>query len=282
MLEAITQARDLCGKPMAILATLPEGLPEALAQDLLFAGIVPFCGMREALEAIAAVARASSAVSESRIHVPPPVRNPVTLEEHASKECLRAVGLKLPRSALAGSPAEAAEKADAIGYPVVLKGAGIAHKTEAGAVALNLRSAEEVEAVAAQMPAGDFLVEELVTGTIAELLVGIVRDPAHGLVLTLAAGGVLAEVLEDRTSLLLPVSRDEIAGALEKLKIATVLKGYRCNPPADLDSIIDAVMSIQDYALGSAVVEVEINPLICGADFAVAADALIICGEAHD
>ena len=84
--------------------------------------------------------------------------------------------------------------AGSIGFPVVLKGEGVAHKTEAGAVRLGLRDAEAVKSAAGEMPTESFLVEEMVSGGIAEILIGIVRDPAHGFVLTLGAGGQLVGV----------------------------------------------------------------------------------------
>lgn len=160
----------------------------------------------------------------------------------------------------------------------VLKGTGIAHKTEAGAVALNLQSACEVHSAASGMPASSFLVEEMITASLGELLVGIVRDPAHGYVLTLAAGGILTELLEDSTSLIVPAGEDEIKKALENLKIGRVLTGYRGKPPCDLGAIVEAVQAVQSFVLSAPVEEVEINPLLCGADFAVAADALVRMG----
>lgn len=160
--------------------------------------------------------------------------------------------------------------------PLVLKGMGIAHKSEAGAVRLNL-GAGEIGAIAAEMPASRFLIEEMVQGAVAELLVGITRDPAHGFVLTLAAGGVLTELLEDSASLLLPAARDDMETALRGLKVFALLAGFRGKPAADLGAILDAIEAIQAYALANAddLEEVEVNPLICTATGAIAADALI-------
>ena len=117
----------------------------------------------------------------------------------------------------------------------------------------------------------------MITGTVAELLVGVVRDPAHGYVLTLGAGGVLTEILRDTTSLLLPASNDDIRTALGKLNIAPLLAGYRGKSAADMDAIIAAVETVQAYVLANTdtVSEVEINPLLCTPDRAVAVDALI-------
>jgi acetyl-CoA synthetase len=127
------------------------------------------------------------------------------------------------------------------------------------------------------MPAKTFLIEEMIEGGVAELLVGVTLDPAHGYVLTLAAGGVLTELLQDSVSLLVPSTRDAVAEALTQLKAHALLTGFRGKPAADIASVIEAVMSIQAYVIANAgaVSEVEVNPLICTPTRAVAADALI-------
>jgi acetyl-CoA synthetase len=131
------------------------------------------------------------------------------------------------------------------------------------------------------MPATSFLVEEQVTGTVAELLVGVVCDPASGYVLTLGAGGTLTELLRDQTSLLLPASAADIRAALLRLRIAPLLNGYRGKPGADIDAIVAAVLAVQAYVAAhpGRIAEVEINPLLCAPDRAVAVDALVRKGE---
>ena len=111
----------------------------------------------------------------------------------------------------------------------------------------------------------------------AELLVGVVRDPAHGYVLTLGAGGVLTELLRDTVSLLVPSGPEAVRAALARLNCAPLLRGYRGRPGADIDAICRAVDAVQSYVIANAdtVGEVEINPLICAPDRAVAVDALI-------
>ena len=131
------------------------------------------------------------------------------------------------------------------------------------------------------MRAPAYLLEEMITGGVAELLIGVVRDPAHGFVLTLAAGGVLTEILRDSTSLIVPVTAQQIDVALDSLHIAPLLAGYRGQPGADRAAIMRAVMAVQNYVIENAAIlqEVEINPLICTPTRAVAADALIRIGE---
>ena len=142
---------------------------------------------------------------------------------------------------------------------------------------LNLTSGGAVSDAAFAMPAERFLVEEMVTGTVAELLIGVVKDPAHGFVLTVAAGGTMTELLQDSASLLLPVSEAQVNAALESLKIAPLLAGYRGKPGADRAAILRAVQAVQAYVLAEAtgLEEIEINPLLCTPNDAVAADALM-------
>jgi len=169
---------------------------------------------------------------------------------------------------------------DRLGSPLVLKAEGLAHKTEARGVAVGLATAQDVLDAAAAMPGDSFLVEEMIGGAVAELLVGVVRDPAHGFVLILGAGGTLTELLDDSASLLLPVAEREVLAALETLRIAPMLNGYRGNPAADKAAIVKAVLAVQAYVTVEAarLDEIEINPLICTPARAVAADALIRIG----
>lgn len=164
---------------------------------------------------------------------------------------------------------------------MALKGTGVAHKTEAGLVALGLKTPEAVEIAAQRMNVGAYLVEEMVENSVAELLIGVTRDPAHGLMLTLGAGGQLTEIWHDATHLLLPATEGDIDAALARLRIAPLLAGYRGKPAADRRAIVAAILAVQDYvgAYRDQVLEVEVNPLLCLPDRAVAVDALIQLGE---
>ena len=282
VIEACADATAATGIPMAIMSSLTETMPEATASAMLARGVVPLAGFAEGLAALEAAARLGQISGAVRPLVPGP--DPVAprlISEAEGKTILAAHGVPVPRGAFAASADEAADHAQALGFPLVLKGLGHAHKTEAGAVALNLTNAEAVHAAATRMGGAKFLVEEMVTGGVAEILVGILRDPAHGFVMTLGAGGVLTEVLADTASLLLPATRDEIAAALDRLRIAPLLNGYRGKPPADMAALVAAILAVQDCAIAHAarLVELEINPLIATPDCAVAVDALIRLGE---
>ena len=95
--------------------------------------------------------------------------------------------------------------------------------------------------------------------------------------LTIAAGGIYTEIMKGQCSLLLPTTKADILSAIDRLKIAPMLHGYRGQPSADLDAFAEAVLALQDYVVVNidTVSEVEINPLIVTADRAIAVDALI-------
>jgi succinyl-CoA synthetase beta subunit len=208
------------------------------------------------------------------------------LPEDAAKTMLAAYGLAAPQSTVVETPAAAVAAAAAIGFPVALKARGIAHKTEAGAVRLALSDARAVEQAATDMraAASGFLVEEMIDDGVAELLIGVVRDPAHGFLLTLAAGGILTEVMRDSVSMLLPVSPEAVQSGLERLRLAPLLAGHRGRPGADLGAVVAAVTGVCAFvsAHTNRVEEVEINPLICRPQSAVMADALIRIRETPD
>ena len=168
------------------------------------------------------------------------------------------------------------EIAGQIGYPVALKmmGPALAHKTEAGAVALGLSSADALvraaddmrDAVARysdQAVTDSFLVEPMAPAPLAELVVGIRRDPQFGLAMTVGSGGILVELVGDTVTLLLPAPPADIALALERLRVARLLDGFRGKPAADKSAVVAALSSLADYAIARAdsVAEIEINPL---------------------
>ncbi|WP_291732942.1 acetate--CoA ligase family protein [Leisingera sp. F5] len=275
-IQAAIGAHQTTGANVGLVATLPELLPEDVAARLMAAGVVPFCGLSEAIAACEAASMPLPDVPQPLL-LPTPAVEPDLVPEAEAKFQLSGYGLRVPRSKRAASATNARAVAVDVGFPVVLKGEGVAHKTEAGAVALNLNSGQEVSDAAFNMPASHFLVEEMVTGAVAELLIGVVKDPAHGFVMTLAAGGTLTELMQDSASFLLPTSDAEIETALKSLRIAKLLDGYRGAPAADRDAILRAIGAVEAYVIENAVglEEIEINPLLCTPSDAVAADALM-------
>ena len=276
VLQAVGRAQAKTGRPIAVLSSLVETMPEAVAQRLVAQGILPFCGMPEALEAISV---ASSLGRVGDVFVPPELTAGEVMSEGDAKVALAAHGVTVPRSVKVANIAALTQASSSLSYPLVLKGEGIAHKTEAGAVAVGLQDDAALLAAAKAMPTTSFLVEEMVDGTIAELLIGVVLDPAHCYVLTIAAGGTLTEILSDRVSMSLPVTAADIQASLNTLRIAPILEGYRGAPGADMDAIVAAVLAVQSYVMDALPYEVEINPLLCRPDGATAVDALITTGD---
>jgi succinyl-CoA synthetase beta subunit len=198
---------------------------------------------------------------------------------------LAQAGVSVPAGRRALDSGEAVAAADALGFPVALKALGVAHKSEAGAVKLNLRDAESVSEAAIELsPLGNGLyVERMVQGGVAELIVGLTRDPLFGPVMTIGSGGVLVELLKDSATLLLPASRRELEEALRGLKLFPLLDGFRGRPKADLDAAISAVLVLADFVSrnADAIEELDVNPLIVCAEGhgAWVADALLVVGE---
>ena len=279
------------GKPAMQVSTLPELMPAEVAEQLLTAGIAPMQGLREAVVAIRAAAEIGMRAMQLKIApraVQPvaPVRGTIQLEcrsldEPGAKAALAAHGLPVPASYLASSSERAQTAAQELGYPVVIKAVApdLLHKTELGAVKLNLTNAHQVDQAVTdlQAHAQQFLVERMVPGALAELIVGVTRDAQFGLSLTIGAGGILVELMRDSVTLLLPTSREDILAGIKKLKCFTLLDGYRGKPKADLEAVVTAIEAIVSYAdeQGDRLQELDVNPLLVMSDGAVAVDALI-------
>ena len=276
-IQAALGARARTGGNIAMVASLPELMPEAVAVRLMAGGVVPICGLTEAIAAAEAAQRRVAPDIGLDLLLPGPARSAVTLTEGQAKAALAGFGLTVPQNHPAATPEAAVAAATALNAPYVLKGEGFAHKSEAGAVILGLNTPAAVAQAAKAMAAASYLVEEMIDGAVAELLVGVVRDPAHGFVLTLAAGGVLTELLADSVSLLVPASDDSVKQALTRLKCHKLLAGYRGKAAANMVAVVAAIAAVQAYVIANAarVEEVEVNPLLCTPTRAVAVDALI-------
>ncbi|MGQ3277838.1 MAG: acetate--CoA ligase family protein, partial [Shinella sp.] len=283
--HAVIDASKATGANAGIVASMGENMPEATAEMLMQNGIVPFYGIEEALAAAEAAAGIGEIWSKP---LPAPLLKAaagegeaVTLTEHEAKQALAAHGLTVPKGITAETTEAAADAAQNLGFPVVLKGLGVAHKTEAGAVKLNLASREAVLEAAKAMAgvATGFLIEKMVGKPVAELIVGAMRDPVAGPVLTIGAGGILVELLDDSAILTLPTDEKTIREAISKLKIAKLLNGYRGGPKGDIDALVAAVASTASYVVSNASIidELDVNPLMVlpAGDGVVAADALI-------
>ncbi|ASJ72991.1 acetate--CoA ligase family protein [Granulosicoccus antarcticus] len=192
---------------------------------------------------------------------------------HLSKALLRNAGVSVPEFVVGSTVETLAGNAHALTPPLAMKGLGFLHKSEAGAVRLNLASLNEQTEMAG---ANGYLAEEMVTDGVAELLVGLRRVKPYGLVIVLGSGGTAAELLSDTVTLIAPVTAAEVQTSLRKLQLWPLLDGFRGRPCADVTSAVTTVMQLQQLALEHEdLIDIEINPLILRTHGAVAVDAVI-------
>ena len=289
----------------AVVTLLSENLPAEAGRELMQRGIVPLHGLAQALTAVAAAAaigRAWAAAADdaaaelpSLLPITASGEKTVTLDEHQAKRRLAAAGLAVPNSQVVDSAAAAVAAAKRLGGAIAIKtlATHIAHKTEVGAVAVNLRDAAAVRAHATRMlkQSERLLVESMVDG-VAEVLLGIGHDRQFGHYLILGFGGAWVELFGDRQLLLPPLNRALVTAALSRLKTAALLRGYRGRPPADVDAVVDAALRLCRMVENEPdIIEVEINPLVVKSrpetdrgenPGAVAVDALMTLRGGHD
>jgi acetate---CoA ligase (ADP-forming) len=155
-------------------------------------------------------------------------------------------------------------------YPLVVKvlPSEADHKTELGLIKLHVRTPEEVDRHAADFrkrlgkPNAGVLVQEMVQGGV-EVVLSCLRNSDFGPIISIGTGGIAVELYRDVTHLLLPTSPDQVIAALKKLKLWTLLQGFRGKPPADVDALVRATVQFGDMFLATPdVAEFEINPLI--------------------
>ncbi len=203
------------------------------------------------------------------------------LDEAEGKALLSTYGVPIPKNYVVSTREEVAAVMENFTTPVVVKVLGVAHKTDVGGVKLNVRNYQEaLEAVQSMKHLADrFIIEEMVEGAVAEIIVGVVRDDQFGPYLVIGAGGILVELMKDSCSLLLPTSKEAILQALNGLRSVSLFHGFRGRPKADLDAAADAILNIAHFAQENSqtLAELDVNPLIIRAQGqgVCAADALI-------
>ena len=285
--RGFVRAVQQTGTKGAVMATFSDTISESVAERLHKQGVAMLAGIDAGIAGIQAAVDVGTAWH--RPLSPPLLTNhgqrhddPVTvLDEAESKELLARCGVPVPPAKVVHSADEAAAAADELGYPVVVKALGVAHKTEVGGVRLGLGSPEQVSAAVTEMSglSRSYLIEKMVDGPVAELIVGVARDEQFGPYLLVGGGGILVELMKDSQSLLLPTNREQVLRALGQLKCAPLLDGFRGAPQADVNAAADVILAIADLVENdpSSIIELDINPLLLLADGqgAFAADALI-------
>jgi acyl-CoA synthetase (NDP forming) len=281
-LDAFIAAQRATGMRAFVACTVSELLPRNLRERLILAGVTPMQGLDDALFALAAAANYQRRIDDV---APPRLPRPAAhslrggalaaiLDEWQSKRRLAEFGIHLPAGRLADD-AELEAAALSIGFPVVLKACGTSfgHKSELGAVRLGLKSLEDVRSAAESIHAAaglhgltvkSFLIERMIDGGVAELIVGIHVDEQFGPTLLIGSGGILVELVGDSASILLPTDRQSVERALMSLKVATLLSGFRGKPPGDFAAAVHAILNIASFADAhwETLQELDVNPLI--------------------
>ena len=303
LLELYCAALKRHGKSGFVTSAFPELLPAHARERLHAQGVAALQGVEDGLAAwgrIAGYQRNRQALLDlGESALVPLCPQALTAEgellnEWDSKQALKAFGLPIPNGVLS-TPDKALQDAVSLGYPLVLKAvsAQLPHKTEAGAVALNLKDGAALSAALEKMsasiaayapgvPFDQLLLEPMAKAPLAELIVGIKRENDFGLALVIGAGGILVELLKDSRSLLLPTTDGAIRNAVLSLRSAPLLQGFRGREAADLEALVAAIRAVADYACENAaqLLELDVNPLLVGADGTTAVDALIRLGHA--
>lgn len=300
------KAEALCkipvaGKPIAVTILGDEAPLDACAAASLRARRLPvFRSADRAMRALARVAdyadvRAAMRHSSKRPVVPTgalPGRG--VLPEYAGKTLLASIGLPVPDGALAKDVAGAVAIASRIGYPVALKAQAraLAHKSDAGGVALDVRSEEAVHEAwsrierAVHQANPDLSLDGMLVETMArpglEMLVGARRDPDWGPVLLFGVGGIWAEALNDVRIVAPTADRETIQRELRKLRLAKLLGGFRGAPAVDQAALVETIERLGALMLAvPEIAEVDINPLVTypAGQGVLVLDALVIARD---
>jgi len=207
----------------------------------------------------------------------------IALTEWESKERIGAA-LPRPQERLTTTVEEAVDHQRHVGGPVVAKASGVAHKSEQGLVRRGLDAAGLQECWADLAAAGDgsVLIAEQRTGEL-ELLVGGIRDPQFGPLVTVGLGGVTAEVDPDLVFLLAPLEPGELERAIRRLRAAPLFFGFRGRTPVDLDALADVVDGVGQLLLADpTVLEIDCNPVLVDDGRLWVLDALVILADDGD
>ena len=287
--DALADAARRTGKPLAVLANIPAAVDPAFAGELRAAGIPVLESARTGLLALGHL------LAHGTWSAPPgPLPVDIARQDRWLRvlrsgplaaadgfRLLRDYGIRAARAQRADSAAAALTAAAETGYPVVLKTAepGVAHKSDAGGVVLGIRDAAGLEAAYADLAArlGPRVLVCETAGPGTELSAGIITDGDLGPLVVVGAGGVLVEHLADRAVALPPVDAAGAGRMLSRLRVARLLAGFRGQPPANLGAVTAAITGVSAIAaeLGGGLAALDINPLICGPDGAVAVDVLV-------
>ncbi|MBD0417021.1 acetate--CoA ligase family protein [Tianweitania sp. Rool2] len=293
--DAIIPVYAAATKPV-ILNIVGDDYPldEKFMADVRASGIPFFRSPERALRAMAAIsayADALAATGEPKplLSVEAIVPGSGVIPEYAGKRVLADLGIAVPRGEMARSVEDAVGAAARIGYPVVIKAqaAALAHKSDVGGVIINIADEKALRSAWDRLHAGvsaakpglaldGVLIEEMAQPGL-EMVVGARRDPQWGPVVLVGLGGVWIEAIRDARLLPAATTRERVIAELGKLKAASLLGPFRGQPARDVGAIADVVVKLGQLMLSDpSISEVDINPLMVGAEGAVALDALFV------
>lgn len=210
------------------------------------------------------------------------------LETEAKMICAE-YGIPVTRFMVARTSEEAVRFAEKIGYPVVMKivSPDVIHKFDVGGVMVNLKTSKEVEGafkkifenVKKHMPQAKILgitVQEMAPES-TEVIVGAIKDPQFGQTLMFGLGGIFVEILKDVTFRIAPVSEQEAKEMITEVKAYPLLQGYRGQPPADVNAIVQILLSTSKLIMEHPEIkELDLNPVMVYEKGAKTVDARII------
>ncbi|NDL59379.1 acetate--CoA ligase family protein [Phytoactinopolyspora mesophila] len=281
IVTAVGEAADRAGKPVFVARTGADFLAPEATEALRKAGLPAYPTPARAVRALAGrwrTARATAGTGASApvpaagtalVEAPPPSPGnpaPQRSDEPGLKALLADHGVAVPAGRLAHDPDDAVAAVAELGGHAVVKAVvpGLIHKSEAGGVVggVTAETARNAYTKVARL-GGAVLVEEMVTAEHSlEVLVGVAASPL-GQVLTVALGGVLTEVLDDASSRLLPLSREDATEMVAELRGARLLAGYRGAPPLDTAALIDLITAVSEMTIGwPDGFELDLNPVL--------------------
>jgi acyl-CoA synthetase (NDP forming) len=276
--DAVLDVAKLTDAPIAVLTSMASAIDPATAERLRGSGIAVLEGARSGLAALGHLARWPLPVETGVVEIDE-ARRARALAGVPPFELLAEYGVPVVDVRAAASADEAVAAADAIRYPVAVKTVGAEHKSDVGGVVLDVRDEHAVRAAYATMAdaLGPCVTVEPMAEAGVEISVGIVRDPAFGPLLVVAAGGTLVELLADRVVACPPVTGAGARGMLDGLRIRPLLDGWRGQPAVDIDGLTAVIVAFSQMAveIGDAVDAVEANPVIASPRGVVAVDALV-------
>jgi acetyl-CoA synthetase (ADP-forming) len=211
------------------------------------------------------------------------------LLEHEAKSICRLYGIPTTIFRVARDLDEALQAAREIGYPVVIKiiSRDIIHKSDVGGVVVNVRSDEEVinackmirDNVLRYNPnarISGFLVEQMAQPT-TEVIVGMIKDSQFGPAIMFGLGGIFVEVLKDVSFRVVPLTRYDAEEMIKEIKAYPILKGIRGKPPADIEALINIILSVSKMSFEiSEINQIDLNPIFTYPKGAITVDARII------